>query len=138
MEIHKIGAIFGRLPAVKWHICYRIPGFKTVIFFTLWIIKTKANFPSPTWQRNFHVITVIIILNHFLFTRRIYKIRIPLIMQAHHSIIRGSFSADAMSLKNKKNGKRQLIQFLFYINWHLCLNTLKNYRNNFDLWLTVS
>ena len=103
MGVHKIDAISGRLPAVKWHICYKIPGFKPVIFLTLWIIiKTKANFPSPAQQRNFKVI-MIIILNHFLFTRRMYKIRIPLIMQAYHSIIRGSFSADEMSLENKKN-----------------------------------
>ena len=99
MGVHEIGTISGRLLAVKWHICYRIPGD----FLTLWIIiKTKANFPSPAQQRNFNVI-MIIILSHFLFTRRIYKIRILLITQAYHSIIRGSFSADEMSLENKKN-----------------------------------
>ena len=52
MGVHKIGAIFERLPAVKCHICYRIPGFKPVIFLTLWIIKTKANFPFPAGQCN--------------------------------------------------------------------------------------
>ena len=36
-------------------------------------------------------------------------------MQAHHSIIRGSFSADEMSLKNKKIENINLYSFYFIL-----------------------